>query len=98
MTLVISSRRKERKTANRIYIHRLMQTANLKQIYKERSYRVEPMQGLIKDIFDLARCWMRGNKSNRWLFAAVGITVQMHQLAAYKEKRSTWQIKAEVLG
>jgi len=56
------------------------------------------MQGLIKDIFDLDRCWMRGNKSNRWLFAAMGITVQMHQLTAFKEKRSTWKIKDEVLG
>ena len=98
MTLVTSSRRKVNKTENRIKMHRLMRTPKLKQIYKERSYRVEPMQGLVKDIFDLDRCWMRGNSSNRWLFAAMGVTVQMHQLTAFKEKRSTWKIKNEVLG
>lgn len=98
MTLVTSSRRRHNKTENRITMHRLMQTSELKQIYKERSYRVEPMQGLVKDIFDLDRCWMRGNKSNRWLFAAMGVTVQMHQLLAFKEKRSTWRIKDQVLG
>ena len=61
-----------------------------KQIYKERGYRVEPMQGLVKEIFDLNRCWMKGNNSNRWLFAAMGLTVQMHQLIAYRNKKSTW--------
>jgi len=98
MTLVTSSRRKENKSEHRKDMHRLMQTPKLKQIYKERSYRVEPMQGLVKDIFDLDRCWMRGNNSNRWVFAAMGLTIQMHQLSAYKENRSTWKIKDEVLG
>ena len=98
MTLVTSSRRKENKSAERICMHRLMQTPKLKRIYKERAYRVEPMQGLVKDIFELDRCWMRGSKNNRWLFAAMGLTVQMHQLSAYKEHRSTWKIKADVLG
>jgi len=69
-----------------------------KQIYKERGYRVEPMQGLVKEIFDLNRCWMKGNDSNRWLFAAMGLTVQMHQLIAYRNKKSTWRIKEQVLG
>jgi len=32
------------------------------KIYRERSYRVEPMQGIVKDIFDLERCWMRGEQ------------------------------------
>jgi hypothetical protein len=79
-------------------MHRLMRTPELKQIYIGRSYRVEPMQGLVKDIFDLDRCWMRGKNSNCWLFAAMGITVQIHQFTAFKEKRSTWKIKDEVLG
>ncbi|MCP3892915.1 MAG: hypothetical protein GY702_29165 [Desulfobulbaceae bacterium] len=56
------------------------------------------MQGLVKDIFELEHCWMRGNASNRWLFAAMGLTIQMHQLDAFKQKRSTWKIKTEVLG
>ena len=75
ITLVTSSRRKKNKTENRIQMHRLIQTPKLKQIYKERSYRVEPMPGFVKNIFDLDRCWMRGNNRNRWLFAAMGVTV-----------------------
>ena len=98
MTLVTSSRRKENKTKHRILMHQSLQTPKLKQIYKERSYKVEPMQGLVKNIFDLDHCWMQGNENNRWLFAAMGVTVQMHQLTAFKEKRSTWKIKNEVLG
>jgi hypothetical protein len=69
-----------------------------KKIYKERGYRVEPMQGIVKDIFGLNRCWMRGNDNNRWLFAAMGLTVQMHQLIAYQNMKSTWQIKQQMLG
>ena len=68
------------------------------QIYKERGYRVEPMQGIVKDIFDLNRCWMGGDNNNRWLFATIGLKVQMHQLIAYRNKRSTWRIKERVLG
>lgn len=41
------------------------------------------MQGLVKELFELEKCWMRGDKSNRWLFAAMGIAVQMAQLSAY---------------
>jgi hypothetical protein len=75
-----------------------MQQPKHKQIYKGRAYRVEPMQGLVKDIFELDRCWIRRNRINRWLFAAMGVAVQMHQLIAYRESRSTWDIKAELLG
>jgi len=32
-----------------------------RQIYRERAYKVEPMRGLVKDIFDLDACWMRDN-------------------------------------
>lgn len=63
-----------------------------------RSTTVEPMQGLVADLFDLDRCWMHGDRSNRWLFAAMGIAVQMAQWPAYKQHRSTWSIKSEVLG
>ncbi len=98
MTLVTSSRLKENKSKNRILMHQSLKAPKLKQIYKERSYRVEPMQGLVKDIFELDDCWMRGNAGNRWIFAAMGLTIQMHQLDAFNEKRSTWKIKTEVLG
>jgi len=69
-----------------------------KKIYRQRAYKVEPMQGLVKDIFELDRCWMRGSENNRWLFAAMGVAVQMHQLEAFKQGKSTWNIKERVLG
>jgi hypothetical protein len=68
------------------------------RLYKQRCYTVEPMQGLVKEIFDLDKCWMRGNEDNRWLFATMGVVVQMHQYNAWQEGRSTWAIKSEVLG
>ena len=98
ISLVTSCRQNMNKSKNRQTMVRTMNKPRFKQIYKERAYRVEPMQGLVKEIFDLDRCWMRGAENNRWLFAAMGLTIQMHQLKAYHEKRSTWKIKEEVLG
>jgi hypothetical protein len=98
ITLITCCRKNMVVSENRLRMHKVMQQPKHKQIYKERAYRVEPMQGLVKDIFELDRCWMRGNKSNRWLFAAMGLTIQMHQLNAYRQNRSTWKIKDEVLG
>jgi hypothetical protein len=69
-----------------------------KRLYKQRSYTVEPMPGLVRDIFALEPCWMRGNANNRWLFAAMGVVVHMHPYQAWQEGRSTWAIKQEVLG
>ena len=98
MTLITYCRENMDKTDRRRKMIKFMNQPKCKHIYKERSYRVEPMQGLVKNIFNLDQCWMRGNKNNRWLFAAMGLTVQMHQLIAFKENRSTWCIKEEVLG
>ena len=67
-------------------------------LYQQRRYTVEPMQGLITDIVDLETCWLRGQAPNRWLFAALGVVMQMHQYRAWQEGRSTWAIKQEVLG
>lgn len=75
-----------------------MLTKRNKQDYQQRSTTVEPMQGLMDDIFELERCWMRGDVNNRWLFAAMGIAVQIAQLHAYRHKQSTWNIKSLVLG
>jgi hypothetical protein len=86
------------KTPHRKKMIAFMGIAKHKKIYRERSYKVEPMQGLVKDIFELDRCWMRGNENNRWLFAAMGLAVQMHQLQAYKQAKSTWNVKEMVLG
>ncbi len=96
--LVTSCSKEENKTEGRRQMIAAMSSKKCRKIYKERSQTVEPMQGLVKEIFDLDRCWMRGDVTNRWLFAAMGLAVQMHQLRAYKEQRSTWKIKAEVLG
>jgi hypothetical protein len=59
---------------------------------------VEPMQGLAKEIFALERYWLHGHGNSRWLFVAMGVAVQLQQANAYKERRSTWKIKQEVLG
>ena len=67
-------------------------------MFIERSATVEPMQGLVADIFELHHCWMRGDVNNWWVFAAMGLAVQIAQWNAWKEGRSTWDIKRDVLG
>jgi len=98
MNLITCCRSNMDKTPHRKKMIAFMNKPEHKKIYRERSYKVEPMQGLVKEIFDLDRCWMRGSKNNRWLFAAMGLTVQMHQLEAFKQGRSTWDVKELVLG
>jgi hypothetical protein len=48
-------------------------------LYQQRRYTVEPMPGLITDSFALETCGMRGRAHNRWLFAAMGVVMQLHQ-------------------
>ena len=98
MALVTRCRERMNKTAQRRAMIRQMRRPENRRRLKERSHTVEPMQGLVKEIFDLDRCWMRGDDNNRWLFAAMGLAVQMSQLEAYREGRSTWQVKGRVLG
>ena len=79
----------------------MIQVLNLptnRRLRKQRGQTVEPMQGVVKDIFALDRCGMRGSRHNRWLFAAMGVAVQLHQARALRAHRSTWKIKQEVLG
>jgi len=78
-------------------IQQMLTKANEKD-YKKRSTTVEPMQGLVKEIFDLETCWMRGDANNRWLFAAMGIAIQIAQWKAFQTNTSTWKIKDQVLG
>ena len=85
-------------SASRKHMIKHMLTKKNQKDYKERSTTVEPMQGLMADIFELERCWMRGEANNRWLFAAMGIAVQMAQWAAWRHKHSTWKVKSDVLG
>jgi hypothetical protein len=56
------------------------------------------MQGGVKEIFGWERCWRRGHRNNRGLFAAMGVAVQLHQAKAFQEERSTWKITPEILG
>lgn len=90
--------RKKIKSESRRQMYREIMTKQNIRIYKVRSQSVEPIQGLIKDIFDLDICWMRGNDNNRWLFSAMGLAVQIAQWNAFLEGRSTWAIKNDVLG
>jgi len=96
--LVTVPRKGMDKSTSRKNMIKHMLTKKNKQDYKERSTTVEPMQGLVADIFELDRCWMRGDINNRWSFAAMGIAVQMAQWNAYKQERSTWEVKSAVLG
>lgn len=81
----------------KIYIKNMLTRKNIKT-YKKRSTTVEPMQGLVKELFDLDRCWIRGVKNNRWLIAAIGVAVQIAQLHAYRNNQSTWNIKSFIFG
>jgi hypothetical protein len=49
-------------------------------------------------ICKLNRCWILGDENSRRLFAAVDLTIQMHQLEAFKLGKSTWIIKEQVMG
>jgi hypothetical protein len=72
------------KTPARKKMIRFMQKPEHQKIYRERAFKVEPMQGIVKDIFELDRFWLRGDQNNRCIFAAMGLTIQMHQFDAYK--------------
>ena len=98
MNLITCCRQNMDKTLDRKKMIQFMNKPKPQKIYRERAFKVEPMQGLVKDIFELNRCWMRGDENNRWLFAAMGLTIQMHQLEAFKLGKSTWNIKEQVLG
>jgi len=95
--LTVPRSKMDKSAARKQMIAEQMKPEN-RQTYKQRSITVEPMQGLVKELFELERCWMRGDESNRWLFAAMGIAVQIAQRTAYLNHSSTWNIKDEVLG
>jgi hypothetical protein len=67
--LLTCGRKNMDKSPNRKKMFDFMQILEHKKIYRERSYKVEPMQDLVKDIFGLDYCWMRGDINNRWIFA-----------------------------
>jgi hypothetical protein len=96
--LLTAPRKVLNKTAKRRQMIKELQKRSFRQEYKKRSVTVEPMQGLIGAIFELERCWMVGDDSNKWVFAAMGVALQMAQLRAYRLGRSTWSVRQEVLG
>ena len=98
MPLVTSPRKGMDKSASRQQMVQQMRTPTNVRDDRKRSTTVEPMQGRMKEIFDLDTCWMRGDANNRWLFAAMGIAVQMAQWKTVKQNASTWKVKQEVLG
>lgn len=98
MLLLTTPRKGADKSPARQRMVKVLKQRKNRRLYQQRSYTVEPMQGLVKDIFELERCWMRGRANNRWLFAAMGVVVQLHQYRAWQAGRSPWAIKQEVLG
>jgi hypothetical protein len=98
MTLLTTPRKNSAHTEERQHMINVLKRPKNRRLRKQRGQTVEPMQGVVKDIFALERCWMRGQRHNRWLFAAMGVVVQLHQARALKAHRSTWKIKQEVLG
>jgi|RhiMetStandDraft_8_1073273.scaffolds.fasta_scaffold13022_2 hypothetical protein len=98
MTLLTTPRKHRDHTAARQQMINVLNQPKNRRLRQPRGQTVEPMPGVVKDIFALERCWMRGHQNNRWLFAAMGVTVQLHQARALKKQRSVWKIKQEVLG
>jgi hypothetical protein len=98
MTLLTTPRRHGNRTAARQQMLQILDRPSHRKLRRQRGQTVEPMPGVVKDLFALERCWMRGQRNNRWLFAAMGVAVQVHQAKALAAHRSTWKIKQEILG
>jgi hypothetical protein len=96
MMLITKCRNKTVQSEDRRRMHPVMM--NHRKLYRQRSHTAEPMQGLVKDISDSDICRMPGENNNRRLFAAMGLAIQIYQLQAYRENRSTLKIKDEVPG
>jgi hypothetical protein len=98
MTLLTTPRRNSANTEARQQMIKVQNLPNNQRLRTQRGQTVEPIQGLGKEIFARDGCWMHGRRNNRWLFAARGVAVQMHQSLAYHQGRSPWTINQEVLG
>jgi hypothetical protein len=98
MTLVTTPRKHSAHTAARPQMISVLNRPKNRRWRQQRGQTVEPMPGVVKDIVALERGWMRGQRTNRWLFAAMGVAVPLHQARALKAHRSPWKITQEVLG
>ena len=96
MTLLTTPRRPSNHTAARQRMLHILNRPSNRKLRRQRGQTVEPMQGVVKDIVARERCGMRGQRHNRWLFAALGVAVQWHQAKALTAHRSTWKIKHEI--
>jgi hypothetical protein len=98
MTLLTTPRKNSDHIEARQQMINMLNRPINRRLRQQRGQTEEPMQGVVKDVFALERCWMRGHHNNRWLFAAMGVAVQLHQAKAFKAHHSTWKIKQDVLG
>jgi hypothetical protein len=98
MTLLTTPRQNSDPTEARQRMITLLNRPKPRRPRQPRGQTGEPGQGVVKDTSALERCWMRGHRHTRWLFAAMGVTVQRHQARALKRQRSVWKIEQEVLG
>jgi hypothetical protein len=98
MPLVTTPRRNSDHTEARRQMNKVQNLPKNQRLRTERGQTVEPMQGLVKEMFALECCWRHGCRNNRWLCAAMGVAVQMQQSLAYKQGRSPWKIQQDVLG
>jgi hypothetical protein len=97
ITLLTTPRKNSAQTVERQQMINALNRPRNRRLRQERGQTVEPMQGVVQDIFALERCWMRGHRHHRWLFAAMGVAVRLHQAKALTAHRSTARIKQAVL-
>jgi len=98
LLLLTTTRQGADKSPARTRMRKVLTQRKHTRVYKQRSDTVEPRPGLVKDIFELEPCGMRGHANNRWRFAALGVGVQRHQDPAGQGGHSTWAINQEVRG
>jgi hypothetical protein len=96
MTVWPTPRRPSHQTAARQRLLHLRNRPSHRQRRRPRGQTIEPRQGVVKDSFALERCWMRGQRNNRWRVAAMGVAVPWHQAKALTAHRSTWKITPEI--
>ena len=81
------------KSPERQQMWRELQTGRQRRWFQPRRCTVEPMQSLVKDIFEVERVWMRGNDNHRWACAALGVAVPVAPRLADQRSASTWRLK-----
>jgi hypothetical protein len=91
MPLLTPPRQNSDHTEARQRMLNILNRPNHRRLRQPRGQTVEPMPGVVQDIFALERCWMRGHRHHRWRLAALGVTVQWHQASALKRQCAGWK-------